>query len=341
MKKSTIKNFEKMREKRNLSSKAKKSISKRLISNFAICLSFIALILLYYIATFYIKKDITTIIYHVISFIFLVTAIILFEIGYKKDSGKYALTGLEMLIVALFSLFSPHIYYVFNRISIIICLLVMTLYYIVKIIVIYNKEKNKALKEFDDINTIVKKESKDNLAKTSKKVQAKKVATSTTKGKKSPTKKVAEKSTTTKTTTTKTKTQSSKSKASTKNTSAKKATIIPKELIEPKTISTLNLEEPEDEKVTKKPTSKKTTTRTTTTKKSSAKASTASSKAKASTTAKPKTTTTKKASSTSAKTKSGVAKSTTQKKASTTKKSGASKGTSKSTTNKRTTKKGE
>ena len=165
LKKNAIKNFEKIREKRTISKESQKLIFGRLISNFAIGISFIILILSYYLATFYIPKNITEIIYHISALTLLVFTIIIFEVGYRKDNGKYALTGLELLVFALISLFAPYIYYVFSKTAIITCILVMTVYFIIKIIVIYNKEKNVALKQNDDINTIIKKESQDYLAK--------------------------------------------------------------------------------------------------------------------------------------------------------------------------------
>lgn len=293
MKKNTITNFEKIREKRTLSKENQKAIFGRLISNFAIGVSFIILMLSYYLATFYISKNITEVIYHVSASILLIVTITIFEIGYKKDDGKYALIGLEILIFALISLFAPYIYYVFNKITIISCILLMTVYYIIKIIVIYNKEKNLALKINDDIDTIIKKESQDNMAKKASKSRTEKAVAARAKRKVTATKKEGKEIAKTKTksatkkqnlaskakedlaanpakpstkATTKKETDTVKKKPSstsnkTKNTPAKKATS--------KKVEKTSIEDTKSESK-QKPTTKKTnTTKTSTTKKSS------------------------------------------------------------------------
>lgn len=201
MKKNVVKNFEEIVESRSITEETKKIISRRIISNFAFGVSFIILILAYRLSSFSISNNIAEIIYSISSLVFILLTIITFEVGYKKDDGKFAITGIELLVFSLLSLFSPYIFHIFNYKYITAILCIGTLYYIIKIITIYNKEINKAFKENNDISVIIKKESQDKLAKKFGKVKNDEIKTVITseKPKKTQTKKTTSKNTKTKT----------------------------------------------------------------------------------------------------------------------------------------------
>lgn len=94
----------------------------------------------------------------VFSLSILALAIILFEIAYKKDSGKYCITGIEMLILALVTvalmyisiMYSEKYVYIVSAIS-----FIFAIYYIGKAIVLYCKTKKSY--SIDSMNKIIKK----------------------------------------------------------------------------------------------------------------------------------------------------------------------------------------
>ena len=163
--KNIMKNLEKIQEKRKLSVDTKKKIKDRAISNWAICISAIILILAFTVTANLITKQISILIYNICAMGILVFSLIVLEIAYKKDSGKWAICGIEILILSVFALFLPYIFYRTNKLIVYIFITIVTIYYIAKIIKIYFSEKKKYLTEISDITNIVKKESQDEIAK--------------------------------------------------------------------------------------------------------------------------------------------------------------------------------
>lgn len=95
------------------------------------------------------------------SLIVLFISIILFEIAYHKDSGKIAINGIEMLVLAIHSL---TIWNVVNKIDISFQTYILSstyafaIYYVLKSMLIYTREKRKYLKGLSDIHEIVSKD---------------------------------------------------------------------------------------------------------------------------------------------------------------------------------------
>lgn len=95
------------------------------------------------------------------SLMVLLTSIILFEMAYKKDSGKLAINGIEALVLSFHTLTISHIVSKYNisfETYILISTYVFAIYYILKSIIIYTDEKRKYLKSLSDIHEIVSKE---------------------------------------------------------------------------------------------------------------------------------------------------------------------------------------
>ena len=169
MKKDVLENIEETREKRKLSKEAKKKIKNRILANFFIYLSIFALIIGYIYIREKLSEQKATYIYDICAVVILITDIVLVEVAYRKNSMKLVVTGLEICIIAIFSLFSTYIFYKMDYIP--ICLGLIeggALYYCIKIIVIYKQEKNKYLYEIGDFSDIIKKESKDEKAELKK-----------------------------------------------------------------------------------------------------------------------------------------------------------------------------
>ena len=92
---------------------------------------------------------------------FLVFGLIMLEVAYKKDSGKTAISGIELLVLSMHSLSIKHVitFYQYDfRFYLLTSSYVFAIYYVLKSIIIYTKEKRKYLKNLSDISEIVKEE---------------------------------------------------------------------------------------------------------------------------------------------------------------------------------------
>lgn len=294
MKKIELENIEKIKEKRELSKEAKDKIIGRVVANSAIGIAICILIYTFKIASNLLVKEAATFVYNVYSIEILVFALILLEIAYKKDSGKWAASGMEMLVLAVFMLFSPYIYLKFNNKIMYPIIATVAIYYIAKVIAIYFMEKKQYLNDISDIQEIIKKESQDDKAQEEKtkileemeqkrlEAEREKIIEETIEVKEKPkrkttkTKKSEAKGTSKKTSTTKkkteTKTTAKKEKAETKKTTTKKKTTtnaekeekdVPKKTTRKTTKTTDKVEKEEKPKTTRSKTTSKPKTTTT------------------------------------------------------------------------------
>lgn len=155
---------------------------------------------------------------------YLVIGILVLERAYKKDSGIYAITGVELLVLSLHSLSIMHMVNLFkyelNK-YLLVSAIIISIYYIIKGIVLYTKEKKDYLKGLSDIPDIVKKDEpvKKEAKKREKEKPEVKNKENSDKSKQRTTKKAEM---TKKPTTQKSTTNKSTKKTTTKPTSAKK-----------------------------------------------------------------------------------------------------------------------
>ena len=102
--------------------------------------------------------------FKIFSLLLLFISIVLFEIAYKKDNGKLALNGVEILLVSIVTLFLPYIVFELDMIHqkyYIASMSLIAIYYIVKSIIIGKKTKKAYIKTESDIKEITKKENKN------------------------------------------------------------------------------------------------------------------------------------------------------------------------------------
>jgi len=163
MKKSTIEKIEKeINEKTKLPDNIKEKIKKEIFTNIVVA----SVIILYFIFIILGSagsiKSVRTIDLNIFSILFLGIAISIFEISYRKDDGKLAMYGIESLIIAIFTLFSPYIIFELkgtNKKYYIVASICIAVYYILKSIIISVKIKNKYMNNnISDVKEIVKKE---------------------------------------------------------------------------------------------------------------------------------------------------------------------------------------
>ncbi len=104
------------------------------------------------------KQDVIGIFYS-FSLVFLVGAIVLFEIAYRKDSGSLTFNGLELLAVALITLIFPYsVFELSEKYKVYIYFLdaYVASYYLIKSIIMYFVDKRKYEKEkMGDIREII------------------------------------------------------------------------------------------------------------------------------------------------------------------------------------------
>lgn len=94
------------------------------------------------------------------SMLILTGTIILFELAYKKDDGRYAVFGIESLLLAIMTLFLTYVVVFFNdefKMILVICSLLFGVYYTIKALIIYIKTKKEFNKNKSDVKYIVKK----------------------------------------------------------------------------------------------------------------------------------------------------------------------------------------
>ena len=138
-----------------------KEIRKKIFENIIIA---IAMMIYFIVINFsYLRMDENILLQgiKVASLVILFLSIIIFEIAYKKDSGRIAINGIEVLVLAIHTL---TIWTVINRFKIdfdkyvLFSTYTFAIYYILKSIIIYTIEKKKYLDSLSDIHEIVSNE---------------------------------------------------------------------------------------------------------------------------------------------------------------------------------------
>lgn len=92
---------------------------------------------------------------------FLVVGMLFLEKAYKKEEGSIAITGIEFLFLALHSLSIMHVITLFKydfRFYLLTSSYLFSIYYVLKAIILYTKERKDYLNSLSDISEIVKKE---------------------------------------------------------------------------------------------------------------------------------------------------------------------------------------
>lgn len=150
----------KIKQQRKLPEDRKKDIFKNVFRN--IITAILLTVYFFGVNLINLYMDSTTFVYQINAFsiILLITAIIIFEKAYNKDDDRTAILGMEILVLSLITLF---LRYVTTKYSLnyMFCLTALTViflvYYIIKSVITYVKEKKEYIKSLSDIKEIVKK----------------------------------------------------------------------------------------------------------------------------------------------------------------------------------------
>lgn len=232
MKKSITKELGKeIEQKKKLPAEIKNEMNKRIFRNLIFAISIILYFISLNLGFFNIEKSIFNKDTAVFAITSLIIAIVLFEKAYRGEKGYLAIHGLEILAVALFTLFIPYTYFYLDTNVVKVVMLAplyFAFYYIIKSAIIFIQAKNKQKNKISDVKEIVKKETrkfeeniemdKDKDAETVKENDAlAKAKENSNKTKKTKTDKDTSKKTTAKSETRKPKTTTTKTKKTVKN----------------------------------------------------------------------------------------------------------------------------
>lgn len=136
-----------------------KKINVSIFQNIIIAVIIVLYYILINLAYYRVEENILNLGLKIASMVVLILSIITFEIAYKKDRGKIAIYGIEILVVASHTLSIMHVIEKFKinfTTYILISSCTFGIYYILKVMIIYTLEKRKYLKNLSDIKEIVK-----------------------------------------------------------------------------------------------------------------------------------------------------------------------------------------
>lgn len=133
-------------------------ISENVFTNILIAIAIMLYFIVINFSYFRLENEIFILGLKILSFVVLGLGIIFLEIAYKKDSGKIAINAIEILVLACFTISTKHIVEVKKMVFedyILITSYIFSLYYILKAIIIFTKEKKEYLNSLSDIREIV------------------------------------------------------------------------------------------------------------------------------------------------------------------------------------------
>ena len=152
---------EEINEKMKMTEKAKENLRREIFTNIIISACLVAYFIFLFLGGIGKTKEVSITNLKIFSTIYLVVAIILFEIAYRKDNEKIAIHGIEILVIAIITLFLPYIIFELDTKHQKIYAFMgayIAVYYVIKCICIALKRKKNYSKEVSDIKEIVKKE---------------------------------------------------------------------------------------------------------------------------------------------------------------------------------------
>lgn len=164
MKESITKEIEKeIEQKKKLPKEVKDEMNKQVFRNLTFAISIIIYFIFLNLGYLNIEKSVFIKDTAVFAMTCLIVAIALFERAYSKEKGFLAIHGLEVLAVALFTLFTPYTYFylapVVSKIMMMVPL-AFGIYYVAKSAIICVRIQVKQNNKISDIKEIVKKETR-------------------------------------------------------------------------------------------------------------------------------------------------------------------------------------
>lgn len=137
----------------------KKKVNEKVFENIIIAVAIMLYFIIINFSYYRIEESMLHLGLKVTSMAILILSIIIFEIAYKKDSGKIAIYGIEILVLAVHALSIIQVVGI-TKIKfttyILISSYIIGIYYILKASIIYTIDRKKYLESLSDIKEIVK-----------------------------------------------------------------------------------------------------------------------------------------------------------------------------------------
>ena len=147
-------------QKRRMTEEVKDNLNKRIFINCLIAIGLMIYLGIINAIYIYAKEEIIQIAWKIFPMISIFVAIIVMEVAYRKDSGKIAIYGIELLVFSIIVLYIPQIY---SRLmskqfcaQLAFIPLFCAIYYTAKSIVIYIKTEKHYQNNLSDVKEIVK-----------------------------------------------------------------------------------------------------------------------------------------------------------------------------------------
>lgn len=149
-----------IKNKNKITVETSKKIKAKIFENLIIAILFALYFYFIYLGSQNIEANVFLTDLKVFSFGLLIIAIILFEYSYRRDNGNLCIHGIEILILAIITLFLIYIYslYINRTFSLIITSIsiLSIIYFMIKSIIIFFKIENADFKSKNDIKEIIK-----------------------------------------------------------------------------------------------------------------------------------------------------------------------------------------
>lgn len=157
----TTKMVDEITRKRKMTPEVTEKLHKRIFYNCLIAIGVMLYICAIDVLYIYAKPQITAIALKVFAMVAIIVTILVFEVAYRKDSGKIAIIGIEMLIFSIVILYIPKIYVNLDKkfcLELVFIPVFCAIYYIAKSIVIYIKTEKHYQNNLSDVKEIMKQE---------------------------------------------------------------------------------------------------------------------------------------------------------------------------------------
>ncbi len=135
----------------------KEKIYSKLVKNFLIAIAIFIYICFINLGFVRLETEVFKVDLKVFAVILILFTVFIFENAYKEDSGNLAIHGIEMLVLSIITLYLPYVYFYQNDIIKIIfqtSSIYISIYYIIKCIIIYRKEVKKYKNGLSDVKEI-------------------------------------------------------------------------------------------------------------------------------------------------------------------------------------------
>ena len=160
MEKST-KMVEEITKKRKMTKEVNDKLLKEIFYNFLLSICIIVYMCIINIVYIYCNSPIYDITSKVLIMISIVFSVVVFEFAYKKDSGKFAINAIELLVFSVIILYMPKMFINLDKFYSQIFLLsplYCSIYYVGKAIILYKKTEKHYQNNLSDVKEIRKEE---------------------------------------------------------------------------------------------------------------------------------------------------------------------------------------